>query len=205
MEPWGAFVNKFMNLKKEFKKIWKLKNHGQMYDKSENGEKVWKSYFDKNFNFKLLILENERNISIWNDVINIRGHRMNWEIEFIVLKQIELLNLCNTSLEIKEINCVTLKNFKKLRYTIEKSLIESCSKDILFVNSIPKTRSENLRRIIKEILLNKKFEIWARLLIFLNYWSYKTNYPSFYDKKISKSKNKFLKIFKIDTNKILEL
>ena len=79
---------------------------------------------------------------------------------------------------------------KKLRYTIEKSLIESFGsfaipKDILFVNSIPKTRSGKiLRRIIKEILLNKNKSLGDMSTILdkssLNQIidSTKTNYPS---------------------------
>ena len=60
--------------------------------KVENGEKVWKSYFDKNFNFKLFDigkLNENGNISILgrnDDVINIRGHRIGTENRSVVLK-----------------------------------------------------------------------------------------------------------------------
>ena len=121
-----------------------------------NGKDIWDKYWTDEGYFKLFDIgsfDKKKTLNIHgrnDDVINIRGHRIGTgEIESVVLKTNRIIETCAIPVPDKiegnkiVLFVVTKKiSKKKIRYTIEKSLIESFGsfaipKDIFFVNYIP--------------------------------------------------------------------
>ncbi len=176
----GKSINNYLNLNikknesiKELKvnKIWP----GCMIN-IINGNEVWKKYWDNNGNFNLFDLGKfDKNSCLIikgrsDDVINIRGHRIgSEEIESLL---ISIKNISEVSVvSIKDyiegskiivFLCAKTKNKSKISSQINNTIYKNFGsfalpKQIIFLSSLPKTRSGKIiRRIMRELYENPK-------------------------------------------------
>jgi len=139
-----------------------------------NGNEVWKKYWDKNGNFNLFDLGkiNQNSCLIIkgrsDDVINIRGHRIGSE---------EIESILISIKDVSEVSVVSIKNYiegskiivflsaktrnkSKISSQINNELYNNFGsyalpKKIIFLSSLPKTRSGKIiRRILRELCEN---------------------------------------------------
>ena len=162
-------IDQLNRKKKEFKII---KPWPGMMKRVLNGAHVYKKYFDKKGKFRLFDLATKRKNQIFihgrnDDVINVRGHRIgSGEIEAIVLENNSIIECSAVSvqdyLEGNIIYLFVVSKEKNINDIIEKKIISNFGsyaipKKIYYINELPKTRSGKImRRILREIILNKK-------------------------------------------------